>query len=152
MPEVTVERRSAPRHAMVLAAEVIELPRGAKLSARTADISRTGCYIDTLNPIPPASRVLVRITHNEETFEAEAHVVYVSYGLGTVWPSSPAKGIRWLAWIAGSPKQTTSSKRHKLSICGRRELRHYSTVVMKLSLLRFLPWLTHLPKRPLRNR
>ena len=83
MPEVTVERRSAPRHAMVLAAEVIELPRGAKLSARTADISRTGCYIDTLNPIPPASRVLVRITHNEETFEAEAHVVYVSYGLGT---------------------------------------------------------------------
>lgn len=82
MPEVTVERRSAPRHAMVLAAEVIELPRGAKLSARTADISRTGCYIDTLNPIPPTARVLVRITHNEETFEAEAHVVYVSYGLG----------------------------------------------------------------------
>jgi PilZ domain len=77
-----VERRSAPRHAMVLAAEVIELLRGAKLSARTADISRTGCYFDTVNPIPPASRVLVRITHNEETFEAEAHVVYVSYGLG----------------------------------------------------------------------
>ncbi|HET7107373.1 MAG TPA: PilZ domain-containing protein [Candidatus Acidoferrum sp.] len=82
MPDVTVERRSAPRHAMVLAAEVIELPRGAKLSARTADISRTGCYIDTLNPIPPSSRVLVRITHNGEIFEAEAHVVYVSYGLG----------------------------------------------------------------------
>lgn len=82
MPEVTVERRSAPRYAMVLAAEVVELPRGAKLSARTADISRTGCYIDTLNPVPPSSRVLVRITHHEETFESEAHVVYVSYGLG----------------------------------------------------------------------
>lgn len=103
MPEVTVERRSAPRYAMVLAAEVMELPRGAKLSARTSDISRTGCYIDTLNPIPPASRVLVRITHNEETFEAEAHVVYVSYGLGmgmafiTCAGDQMARLDRWLA-------------------------------------------------------
>lgn len=70
MPDVTVERRSAPRFAMVLAAEVVELPRGAKLSARTADISRTGCYIDTLNPIPEGSQVRLRITHHEEIFEA----------------------------------------------------------------------------------
>jgi hypothetical protein len=42
MPDVTVERRSARRHAMVLAAEVVELPSGAKLSARRSDISRTG--------------------------------------------------------------------------------------------------------------
>jgi hypothetical protein len=33
-------------------AEVVELPRGARLHARTSDISRSGCYIDTLNPIP----------------------------------------------------------------------------------------------------
>ena len=82
MPDVTAERRSALRHAMILAAEVIELPRGTKLNARTADISRTGCYIDTLNPIPQGSDVRVRLTHGEETFVASARVVYVSYGLG----------------------------------------------------------------------
>ena len=82
MPDVTVERRSAPRHAMVLAAEVVELPRGTKLSARTSDISRTGCYIDTLNPIPQGSEVRVRLTHHEDTFVALGRVVYVSYGLG----------------------------------------------------------------------
>jgi len=82
MPDVTVERRSALRHAMVLAAEVVELPRGAKLNARTSDISRTGCYIDTLNPIPQGSEVRVRITHDAETFVALGRVVYVSYGLG----------------------------------------------------------------------
>jgi Ribonuclease G/E len=82
MPDVSVERRSAPRHAMVLAAEVLELPRGTKLSARTADISLTGCYIDTLNPIPPGSEVRVRIMHDGESFAAVARVVYVSYGLG----------------------------------------------------------------------
>jgi hypothetical protein len=82
MPDVTVERRSASRHAMILAAEVIELPRGTKLNARTADISRTGCYIDTLNPIPQGSEVRIRLTHGEETFVASGRVVYVSYGLG----------------------------------------------------------------------
>jgi len=82
MPDVSVERRSAPRHAMVLAAEVLELPRGTKLSARTADISRTGCYIDTLNPIPQGSEVKLRLTHGTETFVAKGRVVYVSYGLG----------------------------------------------------------------------
>ena len=82
MPEVTAERRSAPRHAMVLAAEVIELPRGTKLNARTADISKTGCYVDTLNPIPQGSEVRLRFTHGAETFVAKGRVVYVSYGLG----------------------------------------------------------------------
>jgi hypothetical protein len=82
MPDVSVERRSAPRHAMVLAAEVLQLPRGTKLNARTADISRTGCYIDTLNPIPQGSEVRLRFTHGTETFVAKGRVVYVSYGLG----------------------------------------------------------------------
>jgi hypothetical protein len=82
MPDVTLERRSAPRHALVLAAEVIELPRGTKLNARTSDISRTGCYIDTLNPIPKGAEVRLRLTHGEESFVALARVVYVSYGLG----------------------------------------------------------------------
>jgi PilZ domain len=67
MPDVTVER-SAPRHAMVLAAEVVELPSGAKLTARTADISRTGCHIDTLNPIPQGSEVRVRLARLDRWF------------------------------------------------------------------------------------
>jgi hypothetical protein len=66
----------------VLAADVVELPRGARLSARTADISRTGCYIDTLNPLPQGFRVRLRITHHDEVFEAIGRVVYVSSGLG----------------------------------------------------------------------
>jgi Ribonuclease G/E len=67
---------------MVLAAEVVELPRGAKLNARTSDISRTGCYVDTLNPIPQGAEIRLRVTHGTETFVTLARVVYVSYGLG----------------------------------------------------------------------
>lgn len=82
MPDIAVERRSAPRHTMILAAEVVECASGARLSARTADISRTGCYIDTLNPVPQGSEIRLRITHGAEIFEALGRVVYVSYGLG----------------------------------------------------------------------
>ncbi len=102
MPDVTVERRSAPRCQLVLAADIVELPRGAKLSARTADISRTGCYIDTLNPVPQASRIRLRITHHDEVFEAIGSVVYVSPGLGmgVVFVEVPAEQQarldRWL--------------------------------------------------------
>jgi hypothetical protein len=62
---------------LVLAAEVVELPRGARLSARTSDINRTGCYINTLNPVPHRSRVRVRITQEDETLEATARIVLV---------------------------------------------------------------------------
>lgn len=102
MPGVTVERRGAPRIQMVLAADVVELPRGARLSARTADISRSGCYIDTLNPVPQGSKVRLRITHHEEVFEATGRVVYVSYGLGmgiafeSVTPEEQARLDRWI--------------------------------------------------------
>ena len=82
MGNVIAERRNAPRYPLVLAAEVVELPRYFKLSARTSDLSRTGCYIDTLNPVPQGSQVRVRITHRQDIFEAVASVVYVSTGLG----------------------------------------------------------------------
>jgi hypothetical protein len=88
---------------MVLAADVVELSRGARLSARTSDISRTGCYLDTLNPIPQGSQVRLRITHHAEVFEAIVEVIYVSSGLGMgvtfreVAPEQQEKLGRWLA-------------------------------------------------------
>ncbi len=103
MPEISVERRSAPRHTMILDAEVMELPRGAKLSARTADISCSGCYIDTMNPVSQGAEVLLRIIHHEEIFEAIARVVYVSLGLGmglyyvTVSQEQKTRLAHWLA-------------------------------------------------------
>lgn len=99
---MTDERRIAPRTALVLAAEVIELPRGAKFVARTSDVSRTGCYVDTLNPLLQNSQVRLRLTHYHEVFEALGRVIYVSPGLGmgitfeTVSPEQQARLDHWL--------------------------------------------------------
>jgi hypothetical protein len=102
MQDMTEERRIATRHALVLAAEIIELPRGAKLQGRTSDVSRTGCYVDTLNPISLKAQVRMRLTHRNEVFEVAGLVVYVSPGLGmgvrfeNVPPEQQAVLDKWL--------------------------------------------------------
>jgi hypothetical protein len=74
------------------------LPRGARLNARSADISRTGCYIDTLNPIPAGSKVRVRLTRGTEILDVLAKVVYVSLGLGMgLHFEDPFHRSSWLA-------------------------------------------------------
>jgi PilZ domain len=76
------ERRAATRYPLILSAEVLDLRSGTRLEAQTADVSRTGCYIDTLNPIPPGSKIHVRLQHEDESFESDGRVIYISPGLG----------------------------------------------------------------------
>ncbi len=102
MPDGT-DRRVAPRYPLIFAADITEVSSGAKLSARTADISRTGCYIDTLNPTPPGTAILVQLTHEDEIFETAGRVIYNSPGLGmgvafvNVPPEQQARLDRWIA-------------------------------------------------------
>jgi len=82
MSDVLVEKRKAPRYALILAAEVIDVARGTRVSGRTSDVSRLGCYIDTLNPVPRSSEIQLRITRRGEVFEATGRVAYVNPGCG----------------------------------------------------------------------
>jgi len=82
MPDVMVNRRAAPRYPLVLAAEVTQLSNGTKLHGRTADVSRTGCYIDMLNPIPAGTQIHVRLVSGAESFETHARVAYAIPRLG----------------------------------------------------------------------
>ena len=103
MYEVTVNRRSAPRYSMIWSAAVAELPRGITLNARSSDISCSGCYIDTLNPIPIGSNIRLRLIRENETFEALGRVAYVSraLGMGVACTDISAEQLaildRWLA-------------------------------------------------------
>jgi Ribonuclease G/E len=76
------DNRNATRLPLIAAVEVIEVATGTCLAARTSDLSRTGCYIDTLNPTPSKTVVRVRISHRGEELELPARIVYVSPGLG----------------------------------------------------------------------
>jgi hypothetical protein len=108
MPEVVSDRRGAQRFPLILVVEVAEYPTGAKLNARTSDVSRSGCYIDTLNPIQKGSTVRLKLTHKGESFETIATVMYVSPGLGMgiafqepIQPSQLPILDRWLRSASG---------------------------------------------------
>ena len=73
---VTDERRAALRYPLILVAEMVVEESGAKAVARTSDVSRTGCYIDTLNPITPGTIIQLKFKQGGETFETRARVVY----------------------------------------------------------------------------
>lgn len=89
---------------MILAVEVTEVDSGTRLSARTSDVSRTGCYVDTLNPTPTGTVVRVKLSHNGAQIDLLARVVYVSPRLGmgirfdeSISPEQCAILDRWLA-------------------------------------------------------
>src|SRR5690242_12938838 len=112
MPDVMADRRAAPRYPLVLVVDVIERANGNRFCARTSDVSRTGCYVDTLNPQPAGTDILILLTHRGETIEIPARVVYVSPALGMgirfddpVPPKRLAVLDRWLQAAAQSDLQ-----------------------------------------------
>jgi hypothetical protein len=82
MPDTMADRRVAPRYPVVLIAHVKDMNGEKKFSARTSDLSRTGCYVDTLTPLPKGSSIGITLTKGKETFEGLGTVMYVSPGLG----------------------------------------------------------------------
>jgi hypothetical protein len=82
MPDVMSDRRGATRFPLILIAEITELHESSVLNARSSDVSRSGCYIDTLNPVPLGTQVKIRLMRKDEVFEAKARVMYVCPGLG----------------------------------------------------------------------
>ena len=103
MPKPLEERRKAPRHPLILTAEVTEVQNGTRLNARASDISSFGCYLDTLNTSPVGTAIKLRLTHGGEVFQAGGRVVFESRGLGmgVVFVDLPAEQLaileRWLA-------------------------------------------------------
>jgi len=75
-------RRNTQRAAIIADIEVTEVVSGTRLSARTSDVSITGCYVDTLNPTAAGTDIRVRLVHAGEELNVLARVVYLSPRLG----------------------------------------------------------------------
>jgi len=82
MPNAITDRRAAPRYTLILLAEVTDVVSSTKFTARTSDLSRTGCYLDMLNPLPRGTKIQIRLQREKETLELPGTVIYVSPGLG----------------------------------------------------------------------
>jgi hypothetical protein len=107
MSDVMTDRRDSPRYALTLVAVVTELATSNIMNARSSDVSRSGCYVDTLQPLPTGAQVKIVMRSGDEIFEAPGRVVYMcpGLGMGVNWGLSlPDKTLaildRWLAKAA----------------------------------------------------
>jgi len=76
------EHRSAARLPFLTEAEVMEPPAGTWLKTRLSDLSLSGCYVDTLHPLPVGARIRLRVVRNKIIWEALAIVIYSQPRLG----------------------------------------------------------------------
>jgi PilZ domain len=82
MPDQPAERREAPRYSVNMDAQTTDLVTRSVIKQRCSDISLSGCYLDTLNPIDPGTPLWVRIDHGERSFTVQARVAYMVPRLG----------------------------------------------------------------------
>jgi PilZ domain len=98
-----VERRSA-RFPFIAAAQVIETRTEARLQARTSDLSREGCYLDMLNPLPTGTRLKINVMHRNQQFDAVGRVVHseLNVGMGIQFEEIGQRAVidAWLADLA----------------------------------------------------
>lgn len=100
------DRRVAPRYPLVPLAEVTDQLSSTEFTARTSDVSRTGCYVDMLSPLPRGTQIHVHLHNQKEMFESVATVMYIGPGLGVAFAENlPANQQELLdRWLAAAAK------------------------------------------------
>ena len=96
-------------------AEATDLLTRASAKLRCSDISLSGCYLDTLNPLETGSSLWVRLFHSQRVFESQAKVAYMvpRLGMGVAFAQPiPADQLavllQWLAEAAPSSNSQAS--------------------------------------------
>jgi PilZ domain-containing protein len=116
-----VERRRNLRFSFSATVEVTD-KAGTKVTGRTTDLGLGGCYVDTLTPFPVGTETKIRILRDNESFEAQARVVYslLGMGMGLAFVSAQPKQVRlfqrWVQEISGQgvppqPEETEPAQR-----------------------------------------
>jgi len=101
------ERRRNLRFPLTAAIEVVEERSGTRIQGRISDLGLGGCYVDTLSPFPVGVVLSIKITKDEESFEAKAKVVYSMVGMGM-----------GLAFLSADPSQVKLFQRWILELKG----------------------------------
>ena len=78
---ISAQRRS-PRYPFFASANIIEQGTGVRLTSRTSELSRHGCYLDMMNPLPIGSIIEIEIVNHEKTLGSRGHVIYAQSNMG----------------------------------------------------------------------
>ena len=102
-----VEKRSCPRFPFSTAVEALDLLADTRIMGRLSDISRNGCYVDTINPFAKDASVNLTVTKDNQSFKTQAKVVYskIGMGMGLLFTTAEPDQLRilgsWLHELSG---------------------------------------------------
>jgi hypothetical protein len=102
-----VEKRSCPRFPFSPAVEALDLQADTRIMGRLSDISRNGCYVDTINPFAKDAAVTLTVTRDNQSFKTQAKVVYskIGMGMGLLFTTAEPDQLRilgsWLNELSG---------------------------------------------------
>ena len=111
LPADPVEKRSCPRYPFSPAVEALDLQADTRILGRLSDISRNGCYVDTINPFAKGAAVTLTITRDNQSFKTQAKVVYskMGMGMGLLFTTAEPDQLRalgsWLHELSGGRTQ-----------------------------------------------
>lgn len=132
------ERRRSARHTFTAAADVMEARSHAHISARTSDLDHRGCYIDTLNPFPQGTSIVVRIARDNQSLTTMATVVYThaAMGMGVIFETLSYEQTlileRWLANLGREPQPSPyAPAKHEAVSFSERPVAAKPTVALK---------------------
>jgi hypothetical protein len=75
-------RREFPRFSLIATAALREPESDTKISGRISELSRKGCYVDTLIALPVGTKLELRISRDQGVFESAARIIYVQAAMG----------------------------------------------------------------------
>jgi len=102
------DRRTHPRFHFCAAAEALDPQHRTRMNARTSDLGKGGCYVDTFSPYPLKTAIKIRLTREKASFTAEAKVVYSKIGMGmglafiSIEPRELCILDEWIGELSGS--------------------------------------------------
>jgi hypothetical protein len=114
-PDEPVEKRSCPRFPFSCSVQVLDLRADVRIGGRLSDISRNGCYVDTINPFEKDATVILTVTRNNQSFKTQAKVAYTKagMGMGLLFTTAEPEQLRVLGcWLDELGGQKTDEEEH----------------------------------------
>ena len=102
-----LERHRARRYSLHASIDLTDLQSETQIREHTSDLSLFGCHVDTLKPLPPETKVRIKISHRGENFEALGKVTYSrsNAGMGIIFTriESHDQSVldKWIAELRG---------------------------------------------------
>jgi hypothetical protein len=96
-------KRSVPRYTFVAVAEITDDSSQTCVVGRIAELSRKGCFVDTINPLPLGTPLKLVISRDQGTFATNGKVIYVqeAIGMGVAFVDPSAEKVKVLdTWLA----------------------------------------------------